>query len=146
MLKRPFRSQAVAEEGKYAAEQSACAWYQLRILDIPACINALSYSGRDIVFQLNVEDPVDEMLAGDDSWRPVGGSFDVTLGQHAAVKPAQDKSLPALTCTINTLSRLIWGVSSASNLAISDGLQAPVSLLTALDGVFTPNPKPGWDF
>jgi hypothetical protein len=25
-------------------------------------------------------------------------------------------------------------------------LQAPVSLLTALDGVFTPNPKPGWDF
>lgn len=146
MLKRPFRSQAVAEEGKYAAEQSASAWYQLRILDIPACINALSYRGPQIGFRLNVEDPVDGMLAGDGSWRSVGGSFDVTLGQHAAVNPAENETLPALTCSINTLSRLIWGVATASSLAISDGLQAPVSLLTALDGVFTPNPKPGWNF
>ena len=146
ILKRPFRSQAVAEEGKYAAEQSASAWYQLRILDIPACINALSYRGPQIGFRLNVEDPVDGMLAGDGSWRSVGGSFDVTLGQHAAVNPAENETLPALTCSINTLSRLIWGVATASSLAISDGLQAPVSLLTALDGVFTPNPKPGWNF
>jgi len=146
ILKRPFRSQAIAEEGKYAAEQSAYAWYQLRILDIPACLSALSYNGPDIAFRLNVQDPLDEMLARDPAWRPVGGSFDVTLGQHAAVKPAQDNSLPALTCTINTLSRLIWGVSPASSLAISDGLQAPAELLTELDRVFTPNPNPGWDF
>jgi len=146
MLKRPFRSQAVAEEGKYAAEQSASAWYQLRVLDIPACINALSYKGPDIAFRLNVEDPVDGILAGDGSWRPVGGSFDVALGQQASVNVAKNETLPALTCSINTLSRLIWGVAPASSLAISDGLQAPISLLTALDGVFTPNPKPGWNF
>jgi predicted acetyltransferase len=146
MLKRPFRSQAVAEEGKYAAEQSASAWYQLRVLDIPACINALSYKGPDLAFRLNVEDPVDGILAGDGSWRPVGGSFDVALGQQASVNVAKNETLPALTCSINTLSRLIWGVAPASSLAISDGLQAPISLLTALDGVFTPNPKPGWNF
>lgn len=146
MLKRPFRGQAIAAEGKYAAEQSAYAWYQLRILDIPACIKALSYKGPDIAFQLNVEDPVDGMLSGDGSWRPVGGSFDVTLGQHAAVNPAKDEALPVLRCSINTLSRLIWGVCPASSLAISDGLRAPESLLAALDGIFTSSPNPGWDF
>jgi hypothetical protein len=49
-------------------------------------------------------------------------------------------------CTVNTLSRLLWGVSRASSLAISDGLTAPVALLQALDGVFTANPNPGWEF
>ena len=146
MLKRPFRSQAIAEEGKHASELSALAWYQLRVLDIPARVSALSYSGPDIAFRLTVEDPVDTLLAHDDSWRPVGGSYDVILGQHAAVDQAEDDALPALTCTINTFSRLIWGVSPASSLAISDGLQAPASLLAALDRVFTPNPSPGWDF
>ena len=146
MLKRPFRSQAIAEEGKHASELSALAWYQLRVLDIPACVSALSYSGPDIAFRLTVEDPVDTLLAHDGSWRPVGGSYDVILGQHAAVDQAEDDALPALTCTVNTFSRLIWGVSPASSLAISDGLQAPASLLAALDRVFTPNPSPGWDF
>ena len=146
VLKRLFRGQAIAEDGKYAAEQRAWAWYQLRILDIAACINALSCNGPDIVFRLNVEDPVDAMLASDHAWPPVGGSFDVTLGQHAAVKPAKNQMLSALTCSINTLSRLIWGVPPASSLAISGGLQAPASLLAALDRVFTPNPSPGWNF
>ena len=38
MLKRPFREQAIAEKGKYYAEQNTYAWYQLRILDLPACV------------------------------------------------------------------------------------------------------------
>jgi len=51
-----------------------------------------------------------------------------------------------LECSINTFSRLLWGVASASSLAISDGMKAPVSLLESLDGIFTANPNPGWDF
>lgn len=59
---------------------------------------------------------------------------------------ARGLSLPQMHCTVNTLSRLLWGVSRASCIAISDGLTAPVALPQALDGVFTANPNPGCEF
>jgi hypothetical protein len=54
--------------------------------------------------------------------------------------------LPTLECTVNSFSRLLWGVASASSLAVSDGLKAPSHLLESLDGVFPAHPNPGWDF
>ena len=62
MLKRPFREQAIAEEGKYYAEQNTYAWYQLRILDLPACVSAVRYSGSPVRFNLSLTDPVTEVL------------------------------------------------------------------------------------
>ena len=63
---RPFRSQAIAEKGTFNAGQNTCAWYQLRVLDLPSCLGALSYSGPDMTFQLRLEDPMDGVLAAED--------------------------------------------------------------------------------
>ncbi len=147
MLKRPFRGQAIAEEGNYSAEQNTCAWYQLRVLDPAACVQALSYQGPELSFRLRLQDPLDSLLASDQGWQPISGSYEVTLGQHSSFVTATGESAqPVLSCSVNTFSRLIWGVAPASSLAISDGLQGPPELLTALDRVFRPNPNPGWDF
>ena len=152
MLKRPFRSQAIAEKGMFSADQSTHAWYQLRVLDLPSCLGALSYSGLDITFQLRLEDPIDGVLAAEDLaaekavWRSLSGDWVVTLGKQSTVVSGTDAALPAVECSVNSFSRLLWGVTSASSLAISDGMKAPASLLESLDGVFTANPNPGWDF
>ena len=152
MLKRPFRAQAIAEKGKFYADQNTYAWYQLRVLDLPTCLDALSYAGPDIVFQLRLEDPIDGVLAVEDlaaeraAWRCLSGDWVVTLGRQSTAVSGTDAALPTLACTVNSFSRLLWGVASASSLAISDGVRAPLSLLESLDGVFTANPNPGWDF
>ena len=152
MLRRPFRSQAIAEKGKFSAEQETYAWYQLRILDLVQCVEALDYCGPQINFQLNLDDPMDQLLLSPElaeqqsSWQSLSGHWIVSLGQHAKAERGEDAKLPALTCNIGTLSRLFWGVSPASSLAISDGLRAPSELIGALDKVFTANPKPGWNF
>lgn len=152
MLKRPFRSQAIAEKGKFYADQNTYAWYQLRVLDLPSCLGALSYVGPDTTFQLRLEDPIDGVLAAEDLaaeravWRSLSGDWIVTLGKHSTAVSGTNEALPTLECSINTFSRLLWGVASASSLAISDGMKAPVSLLESLDGIFTANPNPGWDF
>ena len=152
MLKRPFRSQAIAEKGKFYADQNTYAWYQLRVLDLASCLGALSYSGPDVAFQLRLEDPIDSVLAAEDlaveraAWRSLSGDWVVTLGGRSTAVSATDAALPTLECTVNSFSRLLWGVASASSLAVSDGLKAPSHLLESLDGVFPAHPNPGWDF
>ena len=103
------------------------------------------------VAQLRLEDPIDGVLAAEDLaaekavWRSLSGDWVVTLGKQSTVS-GTDAALPAVECSVNSFSRLLWGVTSASSLAISDGMKAPASLLESLDGVFTANPNPGWDF
>ena len=158
MLKRPFREQAIAEEGKYYAEQNTYAWYQLRILDLPACVSAVRYSGSPVRFNLSLTDPVTEVLQAakqvttkiKEPWTGVGGHYAVEFGDKSKARLVPqgklDKSLPNLSCSVNTFSRLLWGVAPATSLAISDGLQAPQTLLSALDPVFKTGPNPVWDF
>lgn len=152
MLRRPVRSQAIAEKGKFSTEQEAYAWYQLRILDLVQCVEALDYCGPQINFQLNLHDPMDRLLLSSElaeqqsSWQSLSGHWIVSLGQHAKAERGEDAKLLALTCNIGTLSRLFWGDAPASSLAISDGLRAPSALIGALDKAFTANPKSALDF
>ena len=158
MLKRPFREQAIAEKGKYYAEQNTYAWYQLRILDLPACVSAVSFTGSPVRFNLSLTDPVTEVLQAakqvttkiKEPWMGVGGHYVVEFGvqSKARLTPTGklDQFLPTLSCPVNTFSRLLWGVAPATSLAISDGLQAPQTLLSALDPIFKTGPNPAWDF
>jgi|TARA_B110000879_G_scaffold189884_1_gene253746 hypothetical protein len=158
MLKRPFREQAIAEKGKYYAEQNTYAWYQLRILDVPVCVAAVSFAGPPVRFNLSLTDPVTEILNTakqvtakiKEPWTGVGGDYSVALGTKSKARLVSadklDKTLPTLSCSVNTFSRLLWGVAPATSLAISDGLQAPHGLLLALDPVFKTGPNPVWDF
>ena len=86
---------------------------------------APDYVVPEIRFQLNLDDPMDQLLQWPElteqrtCWQSLSGSRILSLGPHAAVELGEDADLPALTCSINTLSRLFWGVARASSLVIS---------------------------
>ncbi len=153
MLTRPFRQQAIARKGKYSAEQNTYAWYQLRILDLPACVAAVHWQGSPVRFNLLLTDPVTDVLAAapieQPTWQGVGGSYLVEFAAKSTVSPqrrSEPATLPTLKCSVGAFSRLLWGVATASSLAISDDLQAPAELLATLNPVFKSTPHPAWEF
>jgi hypothetical protein len=117
------------------------------MLDVPRCVAA--YPGRpgELTFQLNLADPVEDLLPADSAWRGCGGSYVVALGAQCRAEPGAQDGLPALNCTVNTFTRLLWGVASASSLEITDGLEAAPDLIDALDRALVLRPpRVGWDF
>jgi hypothetical protein len=147
LLTRPFRGRVLTRNSKHSSFHRAAAWAQLRILDVARCIEALRWaSDDDLVFALEVSDPVVDFLE-DGDWRGVGGSYVVRLGSQCSAVPGDDRSLPRVTSSVNALSRLLWGVASASSLSVTDDLSAPADLLASLDdGLRLPSPRMGWDF
>lgn len=146
LLDRPFRHRAITAKSDFAARQWAMSWWQTRILDVPRCVSAFAGRGAAVKFQLVLEDPVAEHL-DDNGWQGVAGRYVVELGEQSSARLGEQAELPTLSCTVNTFTRLLWGVSSPSALKVTDGLQAPASLLVQLDAMLQlPTPYTGWDF
>ena len=146
LLQRPFRTQAINEEGKHAAAQETYAWYQLRVLDVSACVAAVQWLGEPLRFQLCLEDPLQALLQSHQGWQGVQGSYVVELGQTSSAAPGEEPNLPVLNCSVNALSRLLWGVSPATSLRLTDDFHGESQLLESLDHVFVHRPHPFWDF
>ncbi len=147
LMERPFRNRAITQQGKHASQQRSFAWWQLRVLDVPQCVGAFSEPATDLTFQMNVSDPLDDMLPPENSWRGVGGSYIVQFGEQSTAEPGTAADLPQLECTVNAFTRMMWGVAPASSLAVTDSLSGPAELLTRLDGaIHLPVPHTGWDF
>ena len=147
LLDRPFRNRSLAARGKFDTQHEAFAWWQLRVLDVPACVGAFAGRGPAERFQLIVRDPVEPMLEDAACWQGVAGEYVVELGEISSAVRGGQAGLPTLTCSVNAFSRLLWGVAKASSLAITDDFSAPLELLAALDEVLNlPPPRPGWDF
>jgi predicted acetyltransferase len=151
LLQRPFRERARTKAGKHKGYHRSHAWWQLRILDVESCVSALEWSGREATaFVLSVTDPVTEHLAEElveGAWQGISGDYVIEMGQTCTSHYGPAEDLHRLTCSVNALSRLFWGVASASSLAVTDGLQAPDELLKTLDaGLKLPTPHVGWEF
>ena len=146
LLERPFRTRSTTHGGTHANEQYSFAWWQLRILDVGACVAAFQ-AIQPIKFQLDITDPVTSVLEGTDGWQGNSGSYVVELGKQSQASLGMDSSLPVLSCSINAFTRLLWGVAKATSLAVTDEFKAPSVLLEALDrAVVLPTPHTGWDF
>jgi len=146
LLERPFRTRSTTAGGTHANEQFSFAWWQLRMLDVVACVAAFQ-AMQPVKFQLEITDPVESFLDGNDGWQGTSGSYVVALGNSSHASPGQDPSLPVLHCSINAFTRLLWGVAKASSLAVTDDFKASSTLLDALDrSVVLPTPHTGWDF
>ncbi len=146
LLRRPFRSQAIANEGKFLAEQEAYAWYQLRILDVAQCMAAVVWPGAPLRFQLALHDPVQALLGDHSGWQGVQGDYVIELAATSSARRGVETGLPVLDCSVGALSRLLWGVTPASSLCLTDNMRADKQLLSKLDRVFTERPHPFWDF
>lgn len=146
-LIQPFRYRQLTDKSKYANVNRASAYWQLRICDLAGCLAHTHLPGEPVRFSLELSDPIADALNDNSSWRGLGGSYVVTLGEESEARPGQDVTLPTLTASVGAFSRLWMGARPATGLAVSDRLNGPPELLQALDQILRlPEPKWGWDF
>ncbi len=147
LLKLPFRTSRSTGGGKHAHQFKAYAYWQMRILDLEACMAATSLPGADCRFNLELKDPVTDILTPEDGWQGETGEYTIELGETCSASPGATTGLMNLTASINAFSRLWFGIRPASHLAITDDLAGPDDLISLLDQSFSlPSPDFGWDF
>ena len=153
LLKQPFRMRNLTKESRHANSHRANVWWQLRVMDVLTCVAARSYQGPTLRFNLQLEDPLEAQLDGGDApWRGCGGCYELSLGQNSSAQAkantaALDAQLPLVQASVNTFTRLLFGIVPATSLAAVEGLQAPAELLPLLDAALhLPPAQTTWDF
>ncbi len=147
LLRRPLQLRNATQKSKFENTMRAVAYWQMRILDVPACLAQTRLPSGEVQFNLTLSDPIESLLEEDAPWRGVAGEYAVTLGPSSGAEPGRDASRPTLTASVNAFTRMWLGVRPASGLAVTDDLKAPPELLEALDVILRlPDPKPDWDF
>jgi len=142
LLRHVVRQEVVTAKSEHEFRHSSGTWWQLRMLDIPACVAALSYSGPPVRFVAEVTDPVAKYL--EDGWTGVSGSYVITIGETSSAELGEDDRLPVLETSVNALSRTWFGVRAASSLALTDDIKGSPELLADLDRALAlPQPHPG---
>jgi len=146
-LEQPFQFRLITEKSKMENVMRACAYWQMRILDLPACLARTHLAGEEIRCNLKLSDPIEEALEGGAPWRGAAGEYVVTLGPSSGGEPGTDPALPTLKASVGAFTRMWLGVRPATGLAITDNLHGPPELLKQLDATLRlPDPKPDWDF
>ena len=147
LVKQPYRWRKLTGKGDYESFYHSEAWWQMRILDLEACIAAMHLAGEPLAFNLRLRDPITAFLSDEQRWRGLGGEYVLRLGEESTVTEGFDPALPTMATTVNAFSRLWLGVRPPSGLAVTDDIQAPESLLTDLDRmVRLPRPSFDWGF
>ncbi len=147
LLQQPFRHRRVTRGSDFANNSNSFAYWQLRILDLPACLAKTHLNTPTVRFNLALTDPVENYLDDTHNWRGISGDYVVTLGDKSEAVVGRDPALPCLKASVGAFTRLWFGIRPASSLAITDDIEADSSLLTRLDEtVKLPAAHLGWDF
>jgi predicted acetyltransferase len=146
LLYRPFKSRQITRRSPHENRMTASAYWQVRILDLPACMAETTLDAEALRFNLTLSDPI-ELLLEDTPWRGTAGDYVVEVGPECDATPGRDPALPTLMASVNAFSRLWLGVRPASTLSWTDELSGPPDLLSRLDRAFRlPPPSPDWEF
>jgi hypothetical protein len=147
LLRRPFQIRSLTSQSKFENVMRALAFWQMRILDLRACLKATKLRGDELRFNLALTDPIADLLPADAPWRGVAGDYVVTLGPASTAEAGADAALPTLNASAGAFTRMWLGVRPASGLAVTDELSGPPELIDELDKTLRlPDPKPDWDF
>ncbi len=146
LLKQPFRHRRNSKASAFANQHITSAWWQIRVLDVAACVAKRHWSGEEVTFNLELKDPVEPMLQ-DCNWQGCGGEYHVTLGARSVAERGHREGLPLLSASVNAFSRLLFGIAPATSLVITDDIQASPELFARLDeALLLPAMCLGWDF
>ena len=149
LVSQPIKTWRLSRKMKLDQGALAIAYFQFRMLDLPACVSVTRLPGvKDLSFNLALNDPITALLEERGGWMGVAGEYVVTLGEESSVRHGSKEGLPCLRTTVNAFTRLWMGTLKASSLAVTDRLEAPLELLERLDQAFAsvPSPRPDWDF
>jgi hypothetical protein len=147
LIEQPFKQRQISEKSKYESTVHASAYWQVRMCDLAGCLEQTHLRGDEVRFNLALSDPIERFLGNDAPWRGLSGDYVVTLGPSSGAEIGTDASLPTLTASVGTFTRLWLGVRPATGLVVTDELSGPPELLEVLDWALRlPDPKPDWDF
>ena len=147
LIKQPFRGMSISRRSSYEQNNHAKAVWQVRICDLPGCLEKTHMLGTPISFNLSLYDPIEESLPITAPWRGISGEYTISLGPESHAVAGTSASLPTLTASVGAFSRLWLGVRPASGLAVTDQLNGPEELLQQLDRLLVlPKAYLGWDF
>jgi predicted acetyltransferase len=147
LLHQPFRNRRSTARSEHENRSRAMAYWQLRILDLAACMSKTNLQTPPVQFNLSLTDPVTNSLDEGVNWQGIGGDYIVELGQESHAEIGFSDSLPTLAASVNAFSRMWFGIRPASSLAVTDNLQGSAELLKSLDeSLRLPTAHLGWDF
>lgn len=145
MLREPIKRERISHGSSFEYSIGARAYWQARILDLNACLEAAVLPHADLDFILELSDPMSRYLNDDSRW-DLTGRYQLHLGGESRASRVDDESLPVLKASVGAFSRLWLGVRSATSLAVTDELVAAPDLLNRLDDAFRlPQPAFDWD-
>jgi len=146
LMGKPFQLFHITENAKHPSRASAFAYWQLRVLDVPACVAAVR-TANSLEFNLTLADPIEDQLAEDSPWRGCGGDYTIAFGPSSSATPGLASDLPTLSASVNDFTRFWMGAVSAEVLAGVGSFDGPADLIADLDSVLSlPLPAPDWDF
>lgn len=147
LVRKPFKTARTRRHTDYEAGIQASAYWQIRICDLAACMQATHLPGTAVRFNLWLDDPITNKLATRNGWKGITGEYTVTLGEESSAVVGSTPGLPELRATVNAFSRMWLGVRPASGLAVTDDLEGSPELLKALDWLLRlPEPQMDWNF
>jgi len=146
-IDQPFKYQRMTRHSRYECRAQAVAYWQMRILDLKGCIKKTHLPGPALSFNLEIADPIGELLPERRGWRGVEGSYTVRIGEQSTVEAGRENRLPTLRARIGAFTRMWMGAQRASVLTLSGALSGPAELIRSLDRIFQiPQPHTDWDF
>lgn len=147
LLTKPFRYTEITRHGKHANYMFSSSYYQLRILNLNACITKTHLPKIRLVFNLQLNDPISDYLSKHSSWKGISGNYIIKIDNNSEIVDGKENGLPTLIASVGAFTRMWLGVRSATSLSVTDDLSAPKELFNKLDGIFRlPTPKADWDF
>ena len=147
LLKQPSRNRTSTRGSKFAGSHETIAYWQARMLDVPACLEKTRLDAEPVTFNLAMSDPIEAHLDGANAWHGCAGDYVVTLAEESAAETGRSPNLPTLNASVGAFTRLWLGVRNASSLTLTDDVAGDEALLRALDrSLRLPRPHLGWDF
>ena len=146
-LTRPHATRRARKGGDFDINVVSQIWMQCRILDLPVCVGAMKCCGPPVSFNLELTDPVEKYLPKESSWRGVSGNWIIRIGENSSATLGSDPALQTASCTVNDLSRIWFGSSTAESVSVTGDFRSDPELIQAIDGVVCiPTPVVDWDF
>ena len=146
-LTRPLATYRARKGGNFDSDVVSQVWMQCRMLDVPTCVGAMKLCGDPVSFNLELADPIAQYLQEESSWRGVGGHWVIRLGEESSATKGTDDSLPTASGTVNDLSRIWFGSSTAEAVSVTGNFKADPGLMQAIDEIVRiPSPEVDWDF